>query len=362
MFKLNEMEENPFVVIMAGGIGSRFWPYSRNSYPKQFLDILGMGRSMLQMTYDRFVQFTSPERIIVVSNVKYRHLVRKQLPDVLEQNVLSEPSKRDTATCIAYASYKIRKIDPSAKVIVTPSDHMILNESLFQVKVKSALQTASNDNLVTIGIQPNRPDTGYGYIQYIEEAGALAHKVKTFTEKPSAELAEAFIQSGDFVWNSGIFVWKNSSIIQAFQKYMPELAEVFEEGEEYWNSENETAYINKAYSLAKIISIDYGIMEKSDSVYVVLGDFVWADLGSWQGLHELQPRDHNNNVVEAKALLYDTHNSYIKVNHEKLVVVHGLDNFLINESDNVLLICKLDSENRFREFVGDAKNKGNEFV
>lgn len=356
------MDEKPFVVIMAGGIGSRFWPYSRDSFPKQFLDILGTGQSMLQMTYDRFAPFTTPDRIVVVSNSKYEHLVKKQLPDLLEDNILCEPLKRNTAICIAYASYKINKRYPDARVIVTPSDHMITNESLFQAKVETALFTTTDSNLVTIGIQPNRPETGYGYIQYIDEPGALAHKVKTFTEKPNIELAQTFVQSGDFVWNSGIFVWKNKSILHAFEKYLPELAEIFEEGQEFWYSKNEPGFIRKAYSLVKNLSIDYGIMEKSDAVYVVLGDFVWADLGSWQGLFGIQSRDHNNNVVEANALLYDTQNSFIKVNHDKLVVVHGLDNFLINESDNVLLICKLDAENRFREFVGDAKNKGKGFV
>lgn len=356
------MEENPFVVIMAGGIGSRFWPYSREGYPKQFLDILGTGRSMLQMTYDRFAPFTTPDRIIVVTNSKYEHLVKDQLPEVLLGNILSEPSKRDTATCIAFASYKIRKIFPEAKVIVTPSDHMILNESLFQAKVKNALETASDTNLVTIGIKPNRPDTGYGYIQYLDEPEAPAQKVKTFTEKPTAELAETFLQSGDFVWNSGIFIWKNKSILHAFDKYLPELAEVFEEGEEFWHTEEEQEFIRRAYSLVKNLSIDYGVMEKSDSVYVVLADFTWADLGSWKGLYELHPRDQNNNVVEANALLYDTRNTFVKANSGKLIVVHGLDNYLVNESDNVLLICKLDAENRFREFVGDAKNKGEGYV
>lgn len=357
------MTEKPFVVIMAGGIGSRFWPYSRDSYPKQFLDILGTGRTMLQMTYDRFAPLTDPDRIIVVSNIKCRHLVKEQLPGISEGNLLAEPVRRDTAACIAYASYKIRKRHPGAKVIVSPSDHLILNESLFQDQVKCALQVAGADNnLVTIGIKPNRPETGYGYIQYIEEPNKLAQKVKTFTEKPNLELAATFLESGDFVWNSGIFVWENNSILHAFERYMPELAEAFEEGEEFWYTERESAFIQKAYSLVKNISIDYGVMEKSDEVYVVLGDFVWADLGSWQGLYELQSKDQNDNVVEANALLYDTKNSYIKVNPGKLVVVHGLDNYLINESDNVLLICKLDAENRFREFVGDAKAKGESFV
>lgn len=356
------MEENPFVVIMAGGIGSRFWPYSRDGYPKQFLDILGTGRTMLQMTYERFAPFTTPERMVVVTNSKYQDLVKQQLPEVAEENILCEPTKRDTATCIAYASYKIRKRYPEATVIVTPSDHMILNESLFQAKIKSAVETASDVNLVTIGIQPNRPDTGYGYIQYIEEPGAIAQKVKTFTEKPNAELAETFLQSGDFVWNSGIFVWKNKSIIRSFERHLPELAEVFEEGEEFWYSSQEQEFIRKAYSLVKNQSIDYGVMEKSDAVYVVLGDFTWADLGSWKGLYELQPKDPHNNVVQADALLYDTRNSFIKVDSGKLVVVHGLEGYLINESDNVLLICRLDAENRFREFFADAKNKGDGYV
>src|SRR5690606_8685910 len=356
------MVETPFVVIMAGGIGSRFWPYSRDSYPKQFLDILGTGRSMLQMTYERFVPFTNPDRMMVVTNSKYKSLVMEQLPDLLEENILCEPSKRDTATCIAYASYKIRKKYPEAHVIVTPSDHMILNEISFQAKMQIALETASDANLVTIGIKPNRPDTGYGYIQYIDEPGAKAYKVKTFTEKPNAELAETFLQSGDFVWNSGIFVWKNESIIHAFEKYIPELAEAFEDGEAFWYSPKEQEFILKAYSLVKNLSIDYGVMEKSDAVFVVLGDFTWADLGSWKGLYELQQRDQNNNVVEANALLYDTRNTFVKVKRGNLVVVYGLNNYLINESDNVLLICKLDAENRFREFVENAKNKGDVFM
>ncbi|MEX2592141.1 MAG: mannose-1-phosphate guanylyltransferase [Anditalea sp.] len=357
------MNDKPFVVIMAGGIGSRFWPYSRNNNPKQFLDILGMGRTMLQMTYDRFAPFTTPDRILVVCNTKCFHLVKEQLPEVFDEHVLSEPLKRDTATCIAYASYKIRKKAPGAKVIVTPSDHLIINESLFQARIKDALKSVDSDNrLVTIGIKPNSPETGYGYIQYIEEPDQIAQKVKTFTEKPNIELASTFLESGDFVWNSGIFIWENKSIIHAFEQYLPELAEVFEEGEDFFYTEKEADFTKKAYSLVKNISIDYGIMEKSESVFVVLGDFRWADLGSWQSLHELQPHDQNDNVVEANALLYETKNSLIKVSPEKLVVVQGLDNYLINETDNVLLICKLDAENRFREFVGDAKGKGEGFV
>jgi mannose-1-phosphate guanylyltransferase len=357
------MNQKPYVIIMAGGIGSRFWPYSRNNHPKQFLDILGTGRTLLQMTYDRFSQISDPDRFFVVTNNNYFDLVREQLPDIPQDHILTEPMRRNTAACIAFASYKIEKLDENAKVIVTPADHLILKEDNFKKRIDDALASAeANDHLVTIGIKPNRPETGYGYIQFMTETNGVAKKVKTFTEKPNYKLAKTFLESGDFVWNSGMFVWKNKSILTAFEKYMPEMAEVFEEGKDYFYSEQEPEFIRRAYSLVKNISIDYGVMEKSENVYVVLGDFGWSDLGSWMSLHELQPHDKNNNVVEANALLYDTTNSYVKVPSDKLVVVQGLDNYLINETDNVLLICKLDAEKKFREFVSDAKNKGEDFV
>jgi mannose-1-phosphate guanylyltransferase len=357
------MNQKPYVIIMAGGIGSRFWPYSRNNHPKQFLDILGTGRTLLQMTYDRFSQISDPDRFFVVTNNNYFDLVREQLPDIPQDHILTEPMRRNTAACIAFASYKIEKLDENAKVIVTPADHLILKEEKFKMRINDALESAeANDHLVTIGIKPNRPETGYGYIQFMTETNGVAKKVKTFTEKPNYKLAKTFLESGDFVWNSGMFVWKNKSILTAFEKYMPEMAEVFEEGKDYFYSEQEPEFIRRAYSLVKNISIDYGVMEKSENVYVVLGDFGWSDLGSWMSLHELQPHDKNNNVVEANALLYDTTNSYVKVPSDKLVVVQGLDNYLINETDNVLLICKLDAEKKFREFVSDAKNKGEDFV
>jgi len=356
------MKDKPYVIIMAGGIGSRFWPYSRNNHPKQFLDILGTGRSLLQMTYDRFSEISDPDKFFVVTNNNYFDLVKSQLPEISEDHILTEPLRRNTAACIAFASYKIRKRDPEAKVIVSPADHLILREDSFKRRINDALTAADEDNrLVTIGIKPNRPETGYGYIQYNETNG-VAKKVKTFTEKPNLKLAKTFLESGDFVWNSGMFVWKNESIINAFESCMPEMAEVFEEGDDFFYTEDEPGFITKAYSLVKNISIDYGVMEKSDDVYVVLGDFGWSDLGSWMSLHEIQPHDEENNVVEANALLYDTTNCYVKVSPEKLVVVQGLDNYLINESDNVLLICKLDAENKFREFVNDAKNKGEDYV
>jgi mannose-1-phosphate guanylyltransferase len=312
------MQEKPYILIMAGGIGSRFWPYSRNNKPKQFLDILGTGRTLLQMTYDRFIRISDKSLFFVVTNSKYEALVKEQLPEIPENQILTEPLRRNTATCIAYASYNIYQKNPDAKVIVTPADHLILQEENFFNIMKIALSAAdTEDRLITLGIRPNRPETGYGYIQYISNQGNPVKKVKTFTEKPNAKLAMTFLESGDFVWNSGMFVWKVGSIIKAFEKYMPDVAEVFEEGLAHFSQDSEESFVKKAYSLVRNISIDYGIMEKADEVYVVLGDFGWSDLGSWTSLHEIHEKDEENNVVEANAILYDTKNSYIKVSPTK---------------------------------------------
>jgi mannose-1-phosphate guanylyltransferase len=357
------MQENPYIVIMAGGIGSRFWPYSRHDRPKQFLDILGTGRTLLQMTYDRFQETSSPEKTYIVTNKNYFDLVKEQLPDLDDSQILTEPLRRNTATCIAYAAYKINKIDPNATLVVAPADHLITQEKKFHKAIDKAIAAAqSNGKLITMGIKPNRPETGYGYIQYLEKEGEEIFKVKTFTEKPNVKLAKAFLESGDFVWNSGMFVWKVSSLISAFEKYMPDLAEIFSEGEEFLGNEREAEFINKAYSLLKNISIDNGIMEQSDQVYVIPAEFGWSDLGSWNSLYDLKEKDKKNNVIEGNVILYDTENSYIKVNSDKLVVVQGLDNYLVNESDNVILICKLDGEKKFREFVANAKKKGKDFI
>ncbi len=357
------MQERPYIVIMAGGIGSRFWPYSRNNRPKQFLDILGTGRTLLQMTFDRFVQISDVSRFFVVTNSKYENLVKEQLPEIPDSQILTEPQRRNTAICIAYASYRILNNDPEAKIIVTPADHLIVQEDNFFKTMEIAIAAAdTDDRLITLGIRPNRPETGYGYIQYISNQGNPIKKVKTFTEKPNSKLAKTFLESGDFVWNSGMFVWKVKSIIMAFEKYMPDVSEVFEEGTAHFMQESEDSFIKKAYSLAKNISIDYGIMEKAEEVYVVLGDFGWSDLGSWSSLHEIHHKDAYNNVVEANALLYDTKNCYIKVSPQKLVIVEGLDNYLINETENVLIVCKLEGDKKFRDFVTAAKGKGEEFV
>lgn len=347
---------------MAGGIGSRFWPYSRRKRPKQFLDILGTGRTLLQMTYDRFADVAEPDQFVVITYRKYLALVKEQLPQLKDHQILTEPLRKNTAPCIAYATYKIHSMDPDATIVVTPADHLILQERKFARTLGKAIECADDGKLITLGIKPNRPETGYGYIQYLEKKDTHAFRVKTFTEKPNSKLAKTFLESGDFVWNSGMFVWKATSLIQAFEEYMPDMAEVFEEGRKIYGTPKEAEFVSSAYTQVKNISIDYGIMEKSNQVYVILGDFGWSDLGSWNSLYELAEKDENNNVVEANAILYDTANSYIKVTGEKLVVVQGLDNYLVNETDNVLLICKLDAEKKFREFVSTAKKKGDDFI
>ncbi len=349
---------------MAGGVGSRFWPYSRNSKPKQFLDILGTGRSLLQMTFDRFREIAAPDQFFVITHHHYLELVKEQLPDIQDHQIFTEPLRKNTAICIAYAAFKISTLHPDITLVVTPADHLILQENRFIRTLETAIQAAqSPGRLITIGIKPNRPETGYGYIQYLErENHHPSLKVKTFTEKPNLKLAKTFLESGDFVWNSGMFVWKIQSLLDAFHHLMPDMADIFEEGRAHYGKNTEREFINRAYTQVKNISIDFGILEKSNEVYVILGDFGWSDLGSWQSLHELRDKDEFNNVLEANALVFETENCYIKTDSDKLVVVQGLNHYLINESDNVLLICKLDAEKKFRDFVANAKKRGEDFV
>ncbi|PZX56534.1 mannose-1-phosphate guanylyltransferase [Algoriphagus chordae] len=356
------MRNKPYILIMAGGIGTRFWPYSRRKRPKQFLDVLGTGRTLLQMTFDRFADIAEPDQFVIITYKKYITLVKEQLPELKDHQILTEPMRKNTAPCIAYATYRIHSMDPNATIIVTPADHLILQEKKFTSALKKAVEAADEGKLITLGITPNRPEIGYGYIQYIEKPNTEVFRVKTFTEKPNAKLAKTFLDSGDFVWNSGIFVWKSKSLISAFEKHMPDIAEVFEEGMNIYGKDGEAVFVSSAYTQVKNISIDYGIMEKSNQIYVILGDFGWSDLGSWNSLYELRKKDEDDNVVEANALLYDTKNSYIKVDGDKLVVVQGLENYIVNETDNVLLICKLDAEKKFREFVTNARKKGEDYI
>ena len=358
------IDQNTYVIIMAGGVGSRFWPYSRRSHPKQFLDVLGVGKSLLQLTYHRFLPICNKEHIYIVSNEAYVDLIKEQLPDLTDDQILLEPNRRNTAPCIAYASYKIASKDPDAVTIVTPADHAIFMEDEFVRTCQVALDSVTEDNrLVTIGIKPSRPETGYGYIQYRQDTDGEVKKVKTFTEKPQLELARTFFESGDFVWNAGIFIWKTRSIIKEFEKYLPDLSETFSSISGQYYTKKEKERIAWAYARTKAISIDYGIMEKAENVYVVPGEFGWSDLGSWSSLHEYHDKDENNNVIDGNAMMYTSSECIIQSPNEKLVVVQGLDGYLVADCDDVLMICKKDDENKIRSIVNDVKSlKGEKYV
>jgi mannose-1-phosphate guanylyltransferase len=353
------MNKNLYVVLMAGGVGVRFWPYSRNSKPKQFLDVLGTGKTLLQSTYDRFASLCPAENIYVVTHEELGGLVREQLPQLTEEQVLMEPMRKNTAACIVYASLRINKKNPDAVMVVSPADHLIMKENEFQDIIKKAAdQAKGQDKLMTLGITPTRPETGYGYIQYHTEK-AFAKKVKTFTEKPELTLAKKFLESGDFVWNSGIFIWGVKAILDAFHQYLPEMSEVFDEVKAKLGTREEKEAILAAYSQCKNISIDYGIMEKAKNVYVCLGNFTWSDLGSWNSIHEISTKNEDNNAIDSNALTYDTRNSIIKGSPDKLIVVQGLNGYLVGEFGNVIIVCEKDKEEQFRRFVNDVKTKPN---
>ncbi len=349
------MNPNNYVVIMAGGIGSRFWPFSRTTFPKQFHDVMGTGKTMIQQTADRYRNICPQENILVVTNKDYAELVKSQLPWMTENQILLEPMGRNTAPCVAYAAFKIFAKNPDANLVVCPADHVILMEETFERVILEALEsTQKSDRLLTLGMKPTRPDTGYGYIQFHEIPDPVK-KVKTFTEKPELEIARKFLESGDFVWNAGIFIWNARSIIHALEKHQPELYEIFNDGIQHMWTANEQSFINNTYPQCKNISVDNGIMEKATNVYVMLADFGWSDLGTWKSLYELSDKDENGNVVNANAMLYDTYNSVVRVGKDKLVVLEGVDNLIVAEADGVIMICHKDHEQRVKDFVSDAK-------
>jgi len=360
--------QHNFCVIMAGGIGSRLWPMSRTVHPKQFHDVLGLGRTLIQQTFDRFTDVCPVENIFVVTNSIYKKQVSEQLPQLKESQILCEPDRRNTAPCVAYACFKIEGIDPHANIIVASSDHLILKEDLFKETIFLALKQASaSDCLITLGIKPSRPDTGYGYIQFTEDEYTVdtsIKKVKTFTEKPNLDLAKEFLASGDFYWNSGIFIWSLKSIIKAFEKFMPHTNGLFSEGRGIYNTDKEEEFITGIYSQCKSISIDYGIMEKAKNVYVVLSDFGWSDLGTWGSLYTHARHDKNGNALIGKNIkVYDSSNNMIRMPKDKMVVIQGLHDYIIVESDGILLICKREDEQQIKNFVSDIKvEKGEKFT
>lgn len=367
------MNNNNFCVIMAGGVGARFWPLSRNSKPKQFIDFLGTGKSLIQHTFDRFLKIIPKENIYIVTNLSYYEITKEQLPELEEHQIILEPSRRNTAPCIAYATYKIHKKNKNAKIVVAPSDHLILKEEEFLTVIKNTLDAVDGkDILMTLGIKPSRPETGYGYIQHVEiekdDSTSFNHseikKVKLFTEKPDLELAKAFIESGDFLWNSGIFIWTAESIIKALKKHLGDVCVLFDNIYEKLNTEEEKTFITDTYNECRNISIDYGVMEKAQNVFVYEAEFGWSDLGTWGSLHEQKEKDPNNNALSSKnILLYETSNSIIHLPKEKLAVIQGLEDYIVVESDNILLICKKTDEQKIRQYVNDVYvEKGEQFI
>lgn len=358
-------KNNCYCVIMGGGVGSRFWPCSRTNLPKQFLDFFGTGRSLLQQTFDRFNKIIPTDNIFIVTNLLYADLVKQQLPQMDESRILLEPARRNTAPCILWASYHIKALDPKANIVVAPSDHLILKEDEFTQAVQRGLEFVSEeDKLLTLGITPNRPETGYGYIQIAEQVGDNFYKVKTFTEKPELELAKLFISTGEFYWNSGIFMWNINSIIKAAEKYLPEVVLKLTSKLDSFNTPDEQAYINDVFPTCPNVSIDFGLMEKAENVYISLGDFGWSDLGTWSSLYDLSSKDENQNVtLRCKSMIYNGNNNIIVLPEGKLAVIDGLDGYLIAENDNVLLICKKDEEHAIRKYVNDTQLKfGDDFI
>ena len=349
------MGSNKYCVIMAGGIGTRFWPKSRQSRPKQFLDILGTGKSFIRHTYERFAKMVPPENFLVVTNIKYKDLVLEHIPEITPQQVLCEPIGRNTAPCIAYAAYTLMKRDPGAEMIVTPSDHLILNEEDFRAIIGECLDFAARHNaLMTVGIKPTRPDTGYGYIQVSDNS--LISKVKCFTEKPDLELAQVFLQSGEFFWNSGIFIWKVGSIIEAFEKYLPDHHALFHGLMDALGTDAERQAVETAFSECRAISIAYGIMEKADHVYVRGGEFGWSDVGTWGSVYQHSRKDRYANAVPAEGCyLYDTRSSIVSLPAGKIAVISGLKEYIVVDTDDVLMVCPRSEEQNIKKFIDEVK-------
>lgn len=359
------MQKDNYAVIMAGGIGSRFWPLSRTDKPKQFLDILGTGKSLIQLTFERFCKIVPAENILFVANEQYRGLIKQQIPGINDSQILGEPFAKNTAPCIAYATYRILKMNKNANIVVAPSDHLILDEAAFIVQINKGFEYAANhDALLTLGIQPHRPDTGYGYIQYIigEKGGKDICKVKTFTEKPNVELAEHFIESGDFLWNAGIFIWNINSVKTALAKYLPELNELFEKGLRKMGTDSENEFINTIYPVCENISIDYGLIEKADNVYVLPSEFGWSDLGTWKSLNEvlLSGKDKTDNIsVNANVIIENSEGCLVVSENDRLIVLQGVKDLYIINTDDALLLCNKDQEQEVKNIVSEIKRKYN---
>lgn len=347
---------NNHLVIMAGGVGSRFWPMSTEECPKQFIDVLGMGKSLLQLTIDRFNGVCAMENVWIVTNKKYVDIVRQQLPQIAADHILCEPCRRNTAPCIAYVSWKIKSQDPKANVVVSPSDHIVLNEAEFRRVMTNCLNfTQGTDAIVTVGIQPSRPETGYGYIQANLASPSLRNKemfrVDKFREKPDLATAKEYIQKKEFFWNAGIFVWNVNTIVNAFRIYQPSINKVFEKMLPYYGTDKEQEMIDERFPECESISIDYAIMEKAEEIFVCPADFGWSDLGTWGSLQANTPRDlYGNSCIGNDIKVFETANCMIHTTQEKKVIIQGLDGYIVAENNDTLLICKLSEEQRIKQF------------
>ena len=353
------MDNNRYCVIMCGGVGSRFWPFSKAAKPKQFIDFFGTGRSLLQTAFDRMQGIVPIDNIILLTNENYESLIIEQLPEIKRDQILLEPARRNTAPCIAWAAHHIKAINPDAKMMVAPSDHLIINVERFKDSVIKAFDfIETRDALVTMGIKPSRPETGYGYIQVGEPVEGNFSTVKTFTEKPNEDLARVFLESGEFFWNSGLFFWSADSIIKALNDCAPDVNTVFEQGQSYFGTPDEREFINANFAACPSISIDFAVMEKAPNVYVETVDFGWNDLGTWRSLYDHSPKNKDGNVTQnCKALMYNSHNNIVAVKGDKLIVASGLEGYIVADVNDALLIVPLEEEQKIKQYVNDMKSK-----
>lgn len=350
--------DNTFIVILAGGIGSRFWPISREERPKQFIDMLNTGNTLIQDAYKRYSQLVDKENIYVITNANYTSLVQEQLPELSENQILGEPYGKNTAACVAYAAHKLSEVSEDGILIVAPSDHLIMDQEAFRDQIKLAHDYAKmNDALITLGIKPHRPDTGYGYIQYNEkEVSEGVNKVVTFTEKPPIELAEKFLESGDFLWNSGMFIWSIPSILKSLNEHLPEMDMTFQEGKGAYNTPIEKKHVELIYSEISSISIDNGVLEKADNVFVLPSDFGWSDLGTWKSIHDqVINNGSSNTVLNAELNAINSEDNLVVTSKEKLVVIQDLNGYYVIDTEDALLICKTDQEQGIKKISSDVK-------
>jgi mannose-1-phosphate guanylyltransferase len=348
-----------YIAIMAGGVGSRFWPGSREARPKQFLDMLGVGKSLLRLTFERFLPICPASNIFIVTNAAYKDLIMAQLPEIGEHQILCEPSRNNTAPCVAYTAFKLAALDPKANFVIAPSDHIVLKEAAFLEKISQALAFASeNEALITLGIQPSRPDTGYGYIQFGAEKSAGIRKVVRFTEKPNLEFARQFVDSGEYLWNAGIFVWNVQSILKAYQNLSPDIYEILARGLAVYNTPDEQAFIDREYPGTPNISVDFAIMEKADNVYTLPAEFGWSDLGTWASLHAECSKDENDNVLQGDSIVaLDTDNCLVRAPNGKLVVLKDVSDYIIVDEEDVLLIYPKSKEQEIKQVTALVKKR-----